>query len=146
MPRKFGFLERWAKLYADQTPAERAIEPHIAKLGVPYRAQHPVFSCGFILDFALLDRKLAIEVDGKSHRGAAAKAADAERTAKLNAYGWTVVRCTNEEALADPAGTVARLMTEGEQHGSAGKDFAVRVVRDRGHRGRTLRHCATDQV
>lgn len=104
------FLTRWARLYVDPTRAERALEPAIAALGVPYRAQHPVFAAGAILDFAVLGPRLAVEVDGPSHRTAKAREKDAARTAKLEARGWTVVRCTNEEALADPHGTVARLI------------------------------------
>lgn len=53
-----------------------------------------------------------IEVDDDSHRRAAKKKADAERTAKLEAAGWRVLRCWNEEAIADPHATVARLMRE----------------------------------
>lgn len=105
-------LRNWAKLYADPTPAERAIEPAMASLGVRYRFQHPMFALGYILDYALPDHKLAIEVDDKSHRRTAKKKKDAERTAKLEARGWRVIRCTNEEAEADPWGTVDRLMAQ----------------------------------
>ena len=116
------FLSRWSKLYAHPTKAELAIEPAVAALAVPYRAQHPVFSQGVILDFALFPRGLgapgvALEVDGPSHRTAKGKAKDVERTAKLEAAGWTVVRCDNEDALADPSGTVARLITALEKKG-----------------------------
>ena len=61
-------------------------------------------------DFALLDYHLIIEVDGKEHQTRSGRKKDEERTQKLNAAGWTVVRCTNEEALRDPFGTVDRLM------------------------------------
>jgi very-short-patch-repair endonuclease len=59
-------------------------------------------------------------VDGPEHRTAAGRRKDAERTKKLNAAGWTVVRCTNDEALADPWGTVDRLMA------AAGLDLKTR--------------------
>lgn len=102
-------LSRWAKLY-NLTPAERALEPAIAALGIPYRVQHPLWALGLFPDFVLLDARVVIEVDDPSHRRKAA--ADAERTAKLNRAGWRVARCTNEEAMADPVGTINRLMTE----------------------------------
>lgn len=105
-------LSRWAALYTKPTVPEQTIEPYIAKLGRIYRAQHPVFSTGYILDFALLDEKIAIEVDGESHNGAKAIAHDRERTAKLQAQGWVVVRCTNEQALFEPAVTVERMLLE----------------------------------
>lgn len=51
-----------------------------------------------------------IEVDDASHARPAKKRADAERTKKIEGARWRVVRCTNDEALADPYGTVDRLM------------------------------------
>lgn len=105
------FLARWSRLYANNTAAELAVEPAIAALGVPYRAQHPVFQCGAVLDFAFPRAKLAVEVDGPSHNTAKGKAKDAERTAKLARWGWRVVRMTNKEALTDPAGAVARIVS-----------------------------------
>lgn len=104
------FLTRWAKLYSNPTPAEIALEPAIAALGIRYRFQHPFWGLRIFPDFVLLDKKVVIEVDDPSHRTKKKRLADEEKTARLARMGWTVVRCTNEEALADPAGTVARLM------------------------------------
>jgi very-short-patch-repair endonuclease len=103
-------LQRWSKLYSQQTPAEAALEPALASLGVPYRFQHPVWVCGVFPDFVLLNERLVIEVDDPSHRTASKRRADAERTAKLERAGWRVIRCENDEALDDPYGTVDRLM------------------------------------
>lgn len=105
-----SFLGRWARLYTAPTRAELAAEAAVCKLGVPYRAQHPVFAAWAVLDFAVFPAGLgpdgkapgiALEIDGASHRTAKARAKDAERTAKLEARGWKVVRVTNEEILAD---------------------------------------------
>lgn len=74
----------------------------MAALGVPYRSQHPVWATGAILDFALLDQKVAIEVDGPNHKQPKKKKADQERTAKLEKLGWRVVRIWNEDATAAP--------------------------------------------
>lgn len=106
------FLSRWAKLYSQQTPAEAALEPAIAKLGVRYRFQHPLWGLRLFPDFVLLDHKLVLEVDDASHRTTKKRREDAERTRRLNAAGWTVVRCWNEDALEDPYGTVARMIKE----------------------------------
>lgn len=114
-----AFLGHWAHLYTDLTKSEYAIEPAIAALGVRYRSQHPIFAYHYIVDFALLDSKVIIEVDGKSHRGPVAKAADRERTLKLERLGWVVVRCTNEEAEADPATTVQKLLLEAQDRRNA---------------------------
>jgi very-short-patch-repair endonuclease len=103
-------LSRWAKLYSQPTKAEMALEPAIAALGVPYRFQHPIWALRVFPDFALPTLKLIIEVDDPSHNTKTKRAKDAERTAKLQARGWKVVRCTNEQAINDPRGTVARLL------------------------------------
>jgi very-short-patch-repair endonuclease len=103
-------LLRWARLYANMTPAEKALEPAIAAKGLPYRVQHPIWALSVFPDFVILPLKLVIEVDDPSHSTKAKRTADAERTAKLQAKGWRVVRCTNEEALSNPTATVDRLL------------------------------------
>lgn len=106
------FLLRWAKLYANPTDAEAAIEPAIASMGARYRFQHPLFGLRLFPDFILPDYRVVIEVDDRSHYTKKKREADAERTERLNNGGWTVVRCDNAEAEEDPYGTVDRLMTE----------------------------------
>ena len=106
------FLARWAKLYSDPTPAERALEPAVASLGVPYRFQHPLWALHVFPDFALIRDKVIIEVDDPGHRKRVNKKKDAERTAKLARAGWRVVRCTNEQAETAPYDTVDRLMAD----------------------------------
>lgn len=104
-------LRRWAAHYANPTPAEAALEPALASLGVPYRFQYPVWALGVFPDFTLIRDRVIIEVDDKSHNTKSKRAADAERTARLLKLGWkAVVRCTNEAALADPYRTVDTLM------------------------------------
>lgn len=94
---------RAGKLYRDITPAEICMEEAVAELGVPYRIQFPFYLWGvrYFPDFLLPTLKLIIEVDDESHNRAKKKEADDNRTAELNALGWTVVRCTNSEALTD---------------------------------------------
>lgn len=106
------FLLRWAKLYSNPTEAEAAIEPAIASLGIPYRFQHPLWGLKLFPDFVLRDAKVVIEVDDPSHNRTKKKKEDEERTKRMNRYGWTVVRCTNAEAISDPFGTVDRLMEQ----------------------------------
>lgn len=113
------FLNRWAKLYTKPTEAEQALEPAIAALGKPYRAQHPVFAAGCIVDFALLGPKIVIEVDGTSHQSQEAQRKDRERTLKLEALGWVVVRCTNREAKEDPEAAVQALLLRAQDRREA---------------------------
>lgn len=101
----------WARLYTNQTEPEKRMEPAIAALGRPYRCQHPFWKLHHFADFALLQDKVIIEVDGKSHQAPAQRLKDLKHTLALQEMGWTVVRCSNEEALSDPHGTVAQLLT-----------------------------------
>ncbi|MBY0564359.1 MAG: endonuclease domain-containing protein [Hyphomonadaceae bacterium] len=69
------------------------------KLGVKFRRQHPVE--GYIADFACVETKLIVEVDGVSHEDEAQLAYDAERTRVLAEAGWRVLRLRDAEVLSD---------------------------------------------
>ncbi len=107
--------EFWKGLY-HMTDAERSIEPAVAALGVPYRTQFPcfLFDTGparkFFPDFLMPTIGVVLEVDDDSHNEPEKQKADALRTSALESLGYVVVRCTNEEALNDPHGTVKRLI------------------------------------
>lgn len=51
------------------------------------------------IDIALIKEKIAIEVDGASHKAYRVKKVDTKRTIALNSLGWRVVRFKNEEIL-----------------------------------------------
>ena len=102
-----GLLGYWYRLYHNMTPAEVALEPAIAALGERYRSQHPFLRHKLFADFALLDRKRIIEVDGASHDTPKQKKKDLEHMIALRSDGWDVVRVSNAQALAAPAGTIA---------------------------------------
>ncbi len=104
------FLRNWARLYSSPTVAELAIEPAIAGLGKRYRAQHPFFGMWHVADFALIDDRVIIEVDGASHSRPDQITKDLVHTIKLMKLGWRVVRCTNEEAIGHPDVTVSELL------------------------------------
>lgn len=105
--------EFWKGLYG-MTDAERSIEAAVAALGIPYRTQFPCFMFGmgkYFPDYLFPTIGVVLEVDDDGHNEDEKKAADALRTAALATHGYQVVRCTNEEALNDPHGTVKRLVT-----------------------------------
>jgi very-short-patch-repair endonuclease len=94
-------LSYWYRLYTKQTPAEQVLEKSICKLGIRYRTQHPMLSCGAFLDIYLPDYDLAIEVDDPGHLRSSQVKKDAERTEKLNKKGIRVVRYTNAQVMND---------------------------------------------
>ena len=66
-------------------------------MGHKFRRQHSIGP--FIADFACVAARLVIELDGSQH--AQAEAADARRTAFLEAEGWAVIRFWNARVLTD---------------------------------------------
>lgn len=55
----------------------------------------------YLLDLAHIDRKIAIEIDGPSHFSLKVRARDARKDAQLTALGWTVLRFSNADVLAN---------------------------------------------
>ena len=66
--------------------------------GYKFRFQHPVPP--YVVDFACVERRLVIEVDGGQH----GVATDARRTAFLEAHGYTVIRFWNNDVLGNLEG------------------------------------------
>ncbi len=100
-------------LYVNQTSPERAMEVAISKLGTRYRCQHLFPGLRHIADFALLDRQIIIEVDGKSHSKPDQIYKDLVNTLALEKRGWRVLRCSNDDVSSDAEGTLQRLLTHG---------------------------------
>ncbi len=86
-------LTRCRELRKSMPRAEVILWSHVrrgALGGVRIRRQHPVGP--FVVDFACLKAKVAIEVDGPSHVGDDAVGRDADRTAFLRSREWRVLR------------------------------------------------------
>jgi len=75
-------------------------------LGVGFRRQHPIGP--YILDFACLALRLAVEVDGSQHYDAVA--ADSIRDQYLRDRGWTVLRFTTHDVLTNPDFVVGTIL------------------------------------
>lgn len=84
------------------TPAERHAW-HLLRnrgiLGLKFRRQHIV--SGFILDFYCVAERIALELDGRLHEGAAQAAYDRARSEWLRAGGIRVVRLHNRDLSKD---------------------------------------------
>ncbi len=92
-----------------ETPAESALWDMLRgrKIeGLKFRRQHPIG--GWILDFACIEHKIGIEVDGSIHDGQ--EEDDARRTQSLSEYGYYIVRFSNERVLEDPDFVITRIL------------------------------------
>jgi len=73
------------------TDLERKVKKALDEAGLSYVMQYPTRT-GFVLDFAILDRQIAIEADGPHHDVPARRSKDAFRTLRLKQEGWRIVR------------------------------------------------------
>ncbi len=72
--------------------------------GYKFRRQHPIQQ--YIADFACIEAKLIVEVDGATHCTDAQLERDRERTSVLNAEGWLVLHVSNLDIYQDIDGVV----------------------------------------
>lgn len=75
--------------------------------GFKFRRQHPIGR--YIADFACVSAKVVIETDGPSHDLPEQIAHDLERTARLQALGWHVLRVRNDDVLSDESDTIRKI-------------------------------------
>jgi hypothetical protein len=61
------------------------------------------------VDFLYRHHRLVIEIDGPDHDTPLQREADAERDARLEAEGWTVLRIRWSDLYADPEGVISRV-------------------------------------
>jgi very-short-patch-repair endonuclease len=62
----------------------------------------------YFADFACVEAKLVVELDGGQHAERAA--ADAERTRALEMIGWRVIRFWNHEVLLETNGVLETIL------------------------------------
>jgi very-short-patch-repair endonuclease len=75
--------------------------------GHHFRRQHPIGP--FIADFACVEAKLILEVDGGTHMSEADQARDARRTAFLEREGWHLLRVWNNQVYENRDGVLRAL-------------------------------------
>ncbi len=73
--------------------------------GYKFRRQRPVRA--FIVDFACIEYRLVVELDGGQH---ADSVTDARRTAWLEGQGWRIIRFWNNEILSNTSGVVEAIL------------------------------------
>ncbi|MDQ3482511.1 MAG: endonuclease domain-containing protein [Pseudomonadota bacterium] len=86
--------------------------------GLKFRRQFPVAE--ITVDFACLERRLIVEVDGESHSRGDQPRRDAARDALLRRHGFEVLRVAASDVLGDLdavlTGIVARCIAAGPLH------------------------------
>ena len=107
MPRIAPDTKAFARrLRREMTDAERHLWRHLRMRqnhGMKFRRQHPLGN--YVLDFACLEAKLVVEVDGGQHAEQQEK--DKARTAWLEGQGWQVLRFWNNDVLLKIEGVVS---------------------------------------
>ena len=78
-------------------------------LGVRFRRQFPVR--GFIADFACLEVRLLIEIDGIAHDMGDRLERDDQRDILLKADGWRIIRIAAKRVLAEPLQTAEAIVS-----------------------------------
>jgi putative DNA methylase len=86
--------------------------------GFKFRRQHPIDR--FVLDFYCPAARLAVELDGSQHNTEQGRAADAERTAWLNARGIRVLRFWNSEVFSNLEGVLTAIWEALHAHDRVG--------------------------
>ncbi len=73
------------------TDIEEIVRDELRALNIDFTEQFPTRT-GFVLDFAIPSRNIAIEVDGPHHDNPRSRSRDAFRTLILKREGWKVYR------------------------------------------------------
>jgi very-short-patch-repair endonuclease len=110
-PPTKGMLRDYARGMRKQpSRAERAVWELVRdnRLGFKFRRQRPINR--YIADFACMEAKLIVEIDGASHDVADQVGYDAERTSLLNKLGWRVLRIRDQLILSDPSAADALIL------------------------------------
>lgn len=96
------------KLRRHQTDSEAQLWRALrnSALGFKFRRQHPVLG-QYIADFACVEAKLIIELDGAGHFERVN--ADTVRDERLSCAGWRVLRVGNHEVVGNIGGVLQRV-------------------------------------
>ena len=99
---------RARSLRSDMTDAERLLWRALRGKqlnGYRFRRQHPIGK--YIADFACVEQKIVIELDGGQHQEQLEY--DEQRTAFLRAHGWQVLRFWNNDVLNNLTGVLSTI-------------------------------------
>lgn len=100
-------LEKAKEMRKNPTETEDIVWQRLRdkQTGFKFRRQHPVGN--YIPDFVCLQKNLIVEIDGKIHLEQQEQ--DQLRTEDLEQLGYTVIRFTNEEVIANIDGVIQKI-------------------------------------
>src|ERR1700722_19946449 len=81
--------------------------------GMKFRRQHPIGR--YIADFACIQARLVVEVDGSTHGSDAEQRHDLRRAAFLRSRSWNIIRVSNDEVYHSLA-AVLELIYQHSRH------------------------------
>jgi very-short-patch-repair endonuclease len=117
LPAPHKLIRHARRLRVDATDAERKLWHLLRRrelAGWKFRRQRPVDR--YIADFACVEAKLIVELDGGQH---ADNAADQLRTRRLETLGWRVMRFWNPDVLTNSEGVLTMILDALEQRESS---------------------------
>jgi 5-methyltetrahydrofolate--homocysteine methyltransferase len=113
-PSTYGLLKNYAQLNRKNLTEAEAIIWKLVKTkqlsGYKIRRQHIIDK--YITDFACLDKRLIIEIDGLIHQLPENQENDAARTRALESLGFKVIRFSNNEVLSDQESVAEKIKHE----------------------------------
>jgi very-short-patch-repair endonuclease len=98
------------RLRREQTEAEQMLWARLRSMqleGVKFRRQQPVGV--YIVDFVSFGKKVIVEIDGGQHNEEPTRIKDEQRTKKLEADGFRVMRFWNTDVLENPDGVLEKI-------------------------------------
>ena len=101
--------DRSRALRQQQTDAETLLWWHLRDrrlAGYKFRRQVPIGS--YFVDFACVEKRLIVELDGGQH--VEQLAYDGERSLSLESYGYRIVRFWNDQVLNDTANVLEEIL------------------------------------
>ena len=87
----------------------RELEGRGLKLGIDFAFQFPLKN-SYILDFAFVSQKVAVEVDGPCHLQLKQRRRDKIKNLILKKQDWNLLRFNTEQIESDVAGCVSKVL------------------------------------
>ena len=100
-------LRQYAKdMRSHPTDAERCMWEMLKRRMFGKRFRRQFIIGNYIADFACVEDRLVIEIDGGYHSDEMQKLHDEMRTEWLEEFGYQVIRFSNDEVIGNPEGTL----------------------------------------